>query len=127
MILSLITIIFTWLIAFPIGIYSATHEYTWSDYGLTLLGLLGLATPSFLLALVFMYLANNWFETSLGNLMDPQYVNLPMSWEKTKSILEHIWIPVFIIGTAGTARMNSSHSRQSSGRVAETVCCDRQS
>ena len=105
MILSLITIIFTWLIAFPIGIYSATHQYTWSDYGLTLLGLLGLATPSFLLALVFMYLANNWFETSLGNLMDPRYVNVPMSWGKTKSILEHIWIPVVIIGTAGTARM----------------------
>ena len=52
-----------------------------------------------------MYLANNWFETSLGNLMDPRYVNVPMSWEKSKSILEHIWIPVVIIGTAGTARM----------------------
>jgi peptide/nickel transport system permease protein len=102
---SFVTIIFTWLIAFPIGIYSATHQYSWSDYGLTFLGLLGLATPNFLLALVFMYLANIWFGTSLGHLMDSQYLNEPMSWAKAKSILEHIWIPVIIIGTAGTAGM----------------------
>ncbi|MFO1089768.1 MAG: ABC transporter permease [Hyphomicrobiales bacterium] len=102
---SFMTIVFTWLIAFPIGIYSATHQYSWSDYGLTFLGLLGLATPNFLLALVFMYLANVWFGTSLGHLMDPQYVNEPMSWEKAKSILAHIWIPVIIIGTSGTAGM----------------------
>ena len=58
-------------IAFPIGIYSATHQYSWGDYGLTFLGLLGLATPNFLLALVLMYLANVWFGTSIGGLMDP--------------------------------------------------------
>jgi peptide/nickel transport system permease protein len=102
---SFVTIMFTWLIAFPIGIYSATHQYSWSDYGLTFLGLLGLATPNFLLALVFMYLANIFFGTSLGHLMDSQYLNEPMSWAKAKSILEHIWIPVIIIGTAGTAGM----------------------
>ena len=102
---SFVTIIFTWLIAFPIGIYSATHQYSWSDYGLTFLGLLGLATPNFLLALVFMYLANIWFGTSLGHLMDSQYLNEPMSWAKARSILEHIWIPVIIIGTAGAAGM----------------------
>jgi peptide/nickel transport system permease protein len=102
---SFVTIIFTWLIAFPIGIYSATHQYSWSDYGLTFMGLLGLATPNFLLALVFMYLANIFFGTSLGHLMDSQYLNEPMSWAKAKSILEHLWIPVIIIGTAGTAGM----------------------
>jgi peptide/nickel transport system permease protein len=102
---SFVTIMFTWLIAFPIGIYSATHQYSWSDYGLTFLGLLGLATPNFLLALVFMYLANIFFGTSLGHLMDSQYLNEPMSWAKAKSILEHLWIPVIIIGTAGTAGM----------------------
>ncbi|HEX2430266.1 MAG TPA: ABC transporter permease [Aestuariivirgaceae bacterium] len=102
---SFVTIMFTWIIAFPIGIYSATHQYSWSDYGLTFLGLLGLATPNFLLALVFMYLANIFFGTSLGHLMDSQYLNEPMSWAKAKSILEHIWIPVIIIGTAGTAGM----------------------
>lgn len=105
MLLSFTTILFTWLIAFPIGIYSATHQYSWSDYGLTFLGLLGLATPHFLLALIFMYLANIWFGTSIGNLMDVKYVNEPMSWAKAKSILEHLWIPVVIVGTAGTAGM----------------------
>ena len=105
MLVSFVTIIFTWVIAFPIGIYSATHQYSWSDYGLTFLGLIGLATPNFLLALIFMYLANIWFGTSLGHLMDAQYLNQPMSWEKAKSILEHLAIPVIIIGTSGTAGM----------------------
>lgn len=102
---SFVTIIFTWLIAFPIGIYSATHQYSWSDYGLTFLGLLGIAVPNFMMALVFMYLANVWFGTSIGHLMDPQYMSEAMSWEKFKSILAHLWIPVIIIGTAGTAGM----------------------
>jgi peptide/nickel transport system permease protein len=102
---SFFTIIFTWLIAFPIGIYSATHQYSWSDYGLTFLGLIGLATPNFMLALVFMYLANVWFGTSIGHLMDPQFYSQPMSWAKAQSIVEHLWIPVVIIGTAGTAGM----------------------
>ncbi|SON57387.1 Dipeptide transport system permease protein DppB [Hartmannibacter diazotrophicus] len=102
---STVTIIFTWLIAFPIGIYSATHQYSWSDYGLTLVGLIGLATPNFILALILMYFANIWFGTSVGHLMDPQYLGQPMSWDKAKSILEHLWIPVIIIGTGGTAGM----------------------
>jgi len=102
---SFLTIVFTWLIAFPIGLYSATHQYSWSDYGLTFLGLIGLAIPNFMLALVFLYFANVWFGTSIGHLMDPQFYNAPMSWAKAKSILEHLWIPVIIIGTAGTAGM----------------------
>ncbi|MBD9371515.1 ABC transporter permease [Rhizobium sp. ARZ01] len=102
---SFVTILFTWLLAFPIGIYSATHQYSWGDYGLTFLGLLGLAIPNFMLALILMYFANIWFGTSIGHLMDQQYLNEPMSWAKAKSILEHLWIPVIIIGTAGTAGM----------------------
>ena len=104
-VVSFTTIIFTWLIAFPIGIYSATHQYSWGDYGLTFMGLLGIAIPNFMLALVFMYLANVWFGTSIGHLMDPQYMGEPMGWGKFKSILAHLWIPVIIIGTAGTAGM----------------------
>jgi peptide/nickel transport system permease protein len=102
---SFVTIIFTWVVAFPIGIYSATHQYSWSDYGLTFLGLIGLAIPNFMLALIFLYLANIWFGTSIGNLMDPQYMSEPMSWAKAKSIAAHLWIPVIIIGVAGTAGM----------------------
>jgi peptide/nickel transport system permease protein len=102
---SFVTIVFTWVIAFPIGMYSATHQYSWGDYGLTFLGLLGIAIPNFMLALILMYFANIWFGSSIGGLMDRQYLDEPMSWAKAKSILEHIWIPVIIIGTAGTAGM----------------------
>jgi peptide/nickel transport system permease protein len=103
--LSIVTILFTWALAFPIGIYSATHQYSWGDYGLTFLGLIGIAVPNFILALVMMYFANLWFGVSIGNLMDRQFLNEPMSWAKFSSILSHIWIPVVIIGTAGTAGM----------------------
>ena len=102
---SFVTIIFTWLVAFPIGIYSATHQYSWNDYGLTFLGLIGLAIPNFMLALIFLYLANIWFGTSIGHLMDPEYMSEPMSWAKARSIASHLWIPVIIIGVAGTAGM----------------------
>lgn len=99
------TVIFTWIVAFPIGIYSATHQYSWGDYGLTFFGLLGLATPNFLLALLLMYLAKTYFGTSIGGLYDAEFINQPMSWAKAMSILEHLWIPVIVIGTAGTAAM----------------------
>ncbi|MED5408894.1 MAG: ABC transporter permease, partial [Pseudomonadota bacterium] len=103
--ISMVTIVFTWLIAFPIGIYSATHQYSWGDYGLTFVGFIGLATPNFLLALVMLYLANVYFGTSIGGLMDPEYIDQPWTLGKLKSVLEHLWIPVIVIGTAGTAAM----------------------
>jgi len=105
MLVSFFTIIFTWIIAFPIGIYSATHQYSWTDFGLTFAGLIGIAIPNFMFALILMYFANMWFGTSIGHLMDQKYLAEPMSWAKAKSILEHIWIPVVIVGTAGTASM----------------------
>ena len=103
--ISIATILFTWAVAFPIGIYSATHQYSWGDYGLSTLGFLGLATPNFLLALVMLYFANVWFGTSIGGLMDPEYIDAPWSMDKFLSVLEHLWIPVVVIGTAGTAGM----------------------
>lgn len=103
--LSILTILFTWALAFPIGMYSATHQYSWGDYGLTFLGLMGIAVPNFILALVMMFFANAWFGISIGGLMDREFVDQPLSWAKVQSILSHIWIPVFIIGTAGTAGM----------------------
>jgi peptide/nickel transport system permease protein len=104
-IVSFVTIVFTYVVAFPIGVYSATHQYSISDYALTFLGFLGLATPSFLFALVLVYFAHVWFGISVGGLMDPQYVNKPWSWGKIGSVFAHIWIPVIVIGTAGTASM----------------------
>jgi peptide/nickel transport system permease protein len=82
-----------------------THQYSWGDYGLTFLGFIGLATPNFLLALVMLYFANVYFGTSIGGLMDPEYIDAPWTWGKVTSVLEHLWIPVVVIGTSGTAGM----------------------
>ena len=100
---SYTTMVFTWLVAFPIGLYSATHQYSWGDYGLTFLGFIGLATPNFLLALVLLYFANVLFGTSIGGLMDARFIDQPWSYDKIISVLEHLWIPIIVIGTAGTA------------------------
>jgi peptide/nickel transport system permease protein len=105
MVVSFATVLFTWIVSFPIGVYSATHKYTLGDHALTLLGFLGLATPNFLLALVLLYFANVWFGTSIGGLMDPRYLDEPMSWAKFGSVLAHLWVPVIVIGTSGTAGM----------------------
>jgi len=104
-IVSFATIVFTYLVAFPIGVYSATHQYALGDYALTLLGFIGLATPSFLLALVMLYLANAWWGVSIGGLMDPVYIGQPWSWPKLVSMLQHLWIPVLVIGLSSTAGM----------------------
>src|SRR5579862_6128149 len=104
-IVSFTTILFTYIVAFPIGVYSATHQYSMSDYLLTFLGFLGLATPSFLLALVLIYLAHVYLGISVGGLMDPVYSDKPWTWAKAFSVLAHMWIPVIVIGTAGTAAM----------------------
>jgi peptide/nickel transport system permease protein len=104
-IVSFATVVFTYVVAFPIGVYSATHQYSLGDYVLTFLGFLGLATPSFLLALVLVYLAHVWFGISVGGLMDPRYMNRPWGWGKAMSVAAHLWIPVIVIGTAGTASM----------------------
>ncbi len=104
-IVSFSTIMFTWIVSFPIGVYSATHQYSWADHSLTFVGFLGLATPNFLLALVLLYFANVFFGTSIGGLMDPQYLEEPWTWGKAGSVLEHLWVPVVVIGTSGTAGM----------------------
>ena len=104
-ILNFVTILFTFAIAFPIGVYAATRQYSLGDYGLTLIGYVGLAAPNFLLALVLMYFANVQFGLSIGGIMDPQYLGQPWSWEKAMSVARHLWIPVLVIGTSGTAGM----------------------
>jgi peptide/nickel transport system permease protein len=105
MIVSFATILFVWLASFPIGIYSAVRQYSFGDYALTFVGFLGLATPSFLLALVLLYFANVTFGISIGGLMDPSYIDQPWDWGKVKSVLAHLWVPVIVIGTSGTAGM----------------------
>jgi peptide/nickel transport system permease protein len=104
-VVSVATIIFIWVASFPIGVYSATRQYSVGDYTLTFLGFLGLATPNFLLALVLLYVANSVFGVSVGGLMDDKYLDAPWSWGKMLSVLAHLWIPVIVIGTSGTAGM----------------------
>ena len=104
-ILKLATVLFIYAVAFPIGVYSATHQYSWADHGLTFLGFLGIAVPNFLFALVILYAANVWFGTSIGGLMDPSYIGEPWSWGKFGSLLAHLWAPVIVIGITGTAGM----------------------
>ena len=104
-ILNFTVVLFTWAVAFPIGVYAATHQYSWGDHGLTLLGYVGLATPNFLFALVLMYFANVEFGLAIGGIMDPEYLDKPWSLAKIGSVLTHLWIPVIVIGTSGTAAM----------------------
>ena len=104
-VISVVTILFTYAVSFPIGVYTAVKQYSIGDYTLSFIGFLGLATPNFLLALVLLYFANVVFGTSIGGLMDPEYVNQPWSWGKVGSVLEHLWVPVVVIGTSGTAAM----------------------
>lgn len=104
-VLNVATILFVYIVAFPIGIYSATRQYSWGDYGFTFLGYIGLATPNFLLGLILLYLSNRWFGLSIGGLMDPQYIDQPWSLAKIWSVLGHLIVPTIVIGTAGTAGM----------------------
>ena len=103
--LSLSTLLFVWAVALPIGIYSAVRQYSLGDYTFTFLGFLGLAIPNFLLALVLMYVAFKYFNQSVGGLFSPEYQNAAWSWDKVKDMLSHLWIPMVIIGTAGTASL----------------------
>ena len=102
-VLAFSAMVFVWVVAFPIGVYSAVRKYSWGDYAMTLVGFLGLATPNFLIALVLMYVSFTVFGQSAGGLFSPAYVDAPWSWGKLWDMLGKIWIPVVVIGTAGTA------------------------
>ncbi len=103
MLISIVTLLFTWALAIPVGIYSAVHQYSWGDYAFSVFGFIGLATPNFLLALVFMYLGYSFFGISAGGLFSPEFQDAPWSVARFTDLLAHLWIPVIVIGTAGTA------------------------
>ena len=103
MALSFSTMIFTTAIVWPVGIYVALHPYTATDYTMTILGFLGLATPNFLLALILMFLLQRYLGMSAGGLFSPEYVAAPWSLAKFWDLLKHMPVPIFVIGTAGTA------------------------
>ncbi|MDE0448567.1 MAG: ABC transporter permease [Spirochaetaceae bacterium] len=103
--LSISTLIVTYLIAIPIGIYSATHQYSVADYSFTTLGFIGLATPNFLLALILMFLFYKYFGWSVGGLFSPEYQLAPWSLGKVVDLIKHFPIPLIVIGTAGAASL----------------------
>ena len=102
-VVNLFTVIFTYAVAIPIGIYSATHQYSVGDYAFTVIGFAGLATPNFLFALVLMVLFYKYFGLSVGGLFSPEYTTAPWSIAKFVNMLKHLPIPIIVIGTAGTA------------------------
>jgi len=104
LLLTVSTLIFTWLIAIPIGVYSATRPYSVADYGFTFIGFIGLATPPFLVALLIMFLQVRFLGVeSVGGLLSPQYIGAEWSGAKFYDLLSHIWVPIVVIGLAGTA------------------------
>ena len=102
---NLAAVLFVYLVALPLGILAAAKSRTWVDYISAFVGYLGLATPNFLLALILFYYGHRWFNLPIGGLMDPVYEGAPMSWDKVKSILIHLIVPTFVIGTSGAAAM----------------------
>ncbi|MGC9523107.1 MAG: ABC transporter permease [Anaerolineae bacterium] len=101
--MSLGALIFSWGIAVPIGIYSATHQYSIADYIATFLGFIGVATPGFLLALVMAWLLFTKFNFSALGLFSQEYVDAPWSWAKLLDLLKHLVLPLFLVGMANTA------------------------
>jgi peptide/nickel transport system permease protein len=104
-VLNISVILFTWAVAFPIGFYAATHQYSWGDHGLSLLGYVGLATPNFLLALVIMYFAFVWFGASVGGLFSAEMALAPWSAAKVWDLIKHLPLPALILALGGTAQL----------------------
>jgi peptide/nickel transport system permease protein len=104
-ILGLFTITFTWTMAIPIGILSAVKQYSWWDYIWTFISYLGVATPNFMIALVVIWMAFSYFGANLVGLFSSEYIDAPWSIAKVIDMLKHIWVPMLIVGTSGTARL----------------------
>ena len=103
MVVALGSLLFTYAVAIPIGIYSALHKYSPFDFSFTVIGYVGLATPNFFLALLLMYMGFKVFGQSVGGLFSPEYADAPWSLRKLLDLLSHLWVPVVVLGTAGTA------------------------
>ncbi len=98
------TILFTWSLAIPIGVISAVKQYSWIDYIYTFIAYLGVATPNFMIALVLMWVAFSTFGVRVSGLFSPEYLDASWSLGRFVDMLKHMWIPMLILGTSGTAR-----------------------
>ncbi len=105
LLINLVVVVFVHVLSIPIAIYSATRQYSVGDYIATFIGYIGLATPSFLLALILLYYTNRWFGVSIGGLYDAKFSGQPWTMEKVSSLLSHLVVPTLVIGLGGTAAM----------------------
>jgi peptide/nickel transport system permease protein len=105
MVVSIAAILTTWICALPIGIYSAVRQHSVGDYMFTLFGFIGLAVPSFLIALVLMYVGFRYFGTNIGGLFSPQYLEAPWSWARVQDLAWHLPLPALILGLGSTAQV----------------------
>ena len=103
MALSLGALLVGWFIAIPVGVYSATHQYSWLDYIMTTFSFVGLGTPGFLLALIILFLVQSLLGMNVGGLFSDEYILEPWSWPKIVDMLKHIWVPMLIVAVNGTA------------------------
>lgn len=101
--IALLTVIFQWLLAVPMGIYSALHPYSPLDYSMTVVGFIGISIPDFFLALILMYWALKAGSTSIGGLFSPEFIGAPWSFAKLGDLLRHIWMPLVVVGVGGLA------------------------
>ncbi|OAM77080.1 ABC transporter permease [Devosia elaeis] len=101
--ISSVSLVITWLIAIPVGVYSATRQYSFFDHFFTVFGFLGKGIPDFLLALVLMWMAFAYMNLDVGGLFSPQYQNAPWSLAKVVDLLAHLWIPLVVLATGGAA------------------------
>lgn len=101
--ISSLSLVFTWIIAIPVGVYSATRQYSLFDYLFTVFGFLGKGIPDFLLALVLMWIGFAYLQIDVGGLFSPQFEEAPWSVDKVLNLLSHLWIPVVVLATGGAA------------------------
>ena len=103
LVVTFAALIFTWIVALPIGIYSAVKQHSLGDYVATFIGFIGVSVPDFLIGLVLMFLIFKYRGVVIGGLFSEQYVNAAWSWERVKDLLDHLWVPAIIMGLSGTA------------------------
>jgi peptide/nickel transport system permease protein len=102
-ILSLVSLLVSWFIAIPVGVYSATHQYSIPDYIMSIVSFVGVGVPGFLLALIVMYFAQTQLGMNVGGLFSEKYINAPWSLDRIIDMAKHLWIPVLILAVEGTA------------------------
>lgn len=101
--LSLSSLLFTWIVSFPIGVITALRQYSFGDYFFTFFSFIGLAIPNFMLALILMYIGFKYLGMNVGGLFSPEFSDASWSMARFVDLLKHLWIPTIVVGTAGTA------------------------